>query len=83
MEAMERRYPVPGSGHDLADIALGPRRVPWSVEDVGYVYEEVYRARSVVPPFETLSTARMLRWDSTLPLSVSWLSSAFKFSWLW
>lgn len=68
---MERRYPIPGGIHDHKDVALGPRRVPWSVEDVGYVYEEVYRGRSVVPPFETLTTGKLLRWDSTLPLSVS------------
>lgn len=71
LEAIERRYPLPGSGHDKSDVALGPRRIPWTVEDVGYVFEEVYRARSVVPPHETLLSGKMLRWDSTLPLSVS------------
>lgn len=71
LESAERKFPSPGSGHSKADQAIGPRRIPWTVEDVQYVFEEVYRSRSVVPPFETLSHGRILRWDSTLPLSVS------------
>ncbi|UZJ55314.1 hypothetical protein CBS101457_004634 [Exobasidium rhododendri] len=71
LEATERRYPVPGSHHGKEDVATGPRRIPWSIEDIGYLYEEVFRAKSIVPPHETLSVARIMRWDSTLPLSYS------------
>lgn len=70
LETSERRYPSPGSKLSRAEMAIGPRRVPWTVEDVAYVFEEVYRCRSVVPPHETLTMGKILRWDSTLPLSV-------------
>lgn len=73
LEAAERRYPVADGVNeglkDLADKANGPRRIPWTVDDVGYLFEEVFRARSVVPPHETLTMGKMCRWDSTLPLS--------------
>lgn len=74
LETAERRYPVADGGDglkDLNDRAHGPRRIPWTLEDVGYVFEEVFRARSVVPPHETLTMGKMCRWDSTLPLSYS------------
>lgn len=70
LEAIERKYPSPGSALTKADQALGPRRIPWTVEDVAYLFEEVYRCRSVVPPYETLTYGRLMRWDSTVPLSV-------------
>ncbi|KAH0446031.1 hypothetical protein IEQ34_025135 [Dendrobium chrysotoxum] len=71
LEQAERRYPSPGSKLSASDMAIGPRRIPWTVDDVAYVFEEVYRCRSVVPPHETLAIGKLLRWDSTLPLSYS------------
>lgn len=71
LENTERKYPSPGSKLTSAEQGFGPRRIPWTAEDVAYVFEEVYRCRSVVPPHETLSLGRLLRWDSTLPLSYS------------
>lgn len=71
LENTERKFPSPGSKLTAADQGFGPRRIPWTAEDVAYVFEEVYRCRSVVPPHETLALGRLLRWDSTLPLSYS------------
>ncbi|PWN34044.1 uncharacterized protein FA14DRAFT_148207 [Meira miltonrushii] len=71
LENTERKYPSPGSKLTAAEQGFGPRRIPWTAEDVAYVFEEVYRCRSVVPPHETLALGRLLRWDSTLPLSYS------------
>jgi tRNA threonylcarbamoyladenosine dehydratase len=71
LENSERKYPSPGSKLSSAEQGIGPRRIPWTADDVAYVFEEVYRCRSVVPPHETLTLGRLLRWDSTLPLSYS------------
>lgn len=47
------------------------KRLPFSVEDVAYAFEEIHHGRTVVPPHESLSKAQLQRWDSTLPLSYS------------
>ncbi|PKI82388.1 hypothetical protein MVES1_003471 [Malassezia vespertilionis] len=43
-------------------------RIPFSVNDCAYLFEEVFRGRSVVPPFETLGTGQLMRWDPKRPL---------------
>ena len=47
------------------------QKLPFSVNDVAFLFEEVFAGRSVVLPHESLSHAQLLRWDSTLPLSYS------------
>ena len=58
-----------------ADLSVSEARsgrgqsIPFSVNDVAYLFEEVFRGRSVVPPHESLAGAQLQRWDSTLPLA--------------
>jgi hypothetical protein len=59
---------VPGT--EVRSKDEGPRHyIPFSVNDVAYLFEEVFRGRSVVPPYDSLSGAQLERWDSTLPIS--------------
>lgn len=72
LSVSESRHPVPGSKPAAGDAAnnAGPRHsIPFSVNDVAYLFEEVFRGRSIVPPFDSLAGAQLERWDSTLPLS--------------
>lgn len=69
LSVSESRHPLPGAQSKIATDA-GPRHyIPFSVNDVAYLFEEVFRGRSIVPPFDSLSGAQLERWDSTLPLS--------------
>ena len=69
LSVSESRHPVPGTKSLNANDA-GPRHhIPFSVNDIAYLFEEVFRGRSIVPPFDSLSGAQLERWDSTLPLS--------------
>lgn len=66
----ESRHPVPGTTLPAKTPDGGPRHyIPFSINDIAYLFEEVFRGRSIVPPFESLSGAQLERWDSTLPLS--------------
>ncbi|PWN46637.1 hypothetical protein IE53DRAFT_391192 [Violaceomyces palustris] len=48
----------------------GPiQQIPFNLNDVAYLFEEVFNGRSVVPPYQPLSSAQLERWDSTLPIS--------------
>lgn len=68
LSVSESRHPVPGS--EVRSKDEGPRHyIPFSVNDVAYLFEEVFRGRSVVPPYDSLSGAQLERWDSTLPIS--------------
>ncbi|PWN40406.1 hypothetical protein IE81DRAFT_325572 [Ceraceosorus guamensis] len=58
-----------GGGREGKAEGQGPRRSWFSIEDVQYLYEEVFHQRSVVAPFETPSKPFLLRWDSTIPLA--------------
>lgn len=73
LSVSESRHPVPGTKPALGDrpkTDSGPRHyIPFSVNDIAYLFEEVFRGRSIVPPFDSLSGAQLERWDSTLPLS--------------
>lgn len=73
LEAAERLYPSPGSTWSKEKqknphSAKG-RNVPFLLDDILYLCHEVFHARSVVPPFTSLTGGCLLRWDSTLPLS--------------
>uniref|UniRef100_V5EZ84 THIF-type NAD/FAD binding fold domain-containing protein n=1 Tax=Kalmanozyma brasiliensis (strain GHG001) TaxID=1365824 RepID=V5EZ84_KALBG len=69
LSVSESRHPLPGT-QPRKDAQEGPRHyIPFSVNDIAYLFEEVFRGRSVVPPFDSLSGAQLERWDSTLPLS--------------
>ena len=60
---------VPPNYHMVNEKGPPPRvRIPFSVNDIAYLFEEVFRGRTVVPPFETLSTGQFQRWDPRLPL---------------
>jgi hypothetical protein len=37
---------------------------------VAYIYEDLHRARSIVPPHDVLAKPALTRWDVTRPLSV-------------
>ncbi|ETS61436.1 hypothetical protein PaG_04468 [Moesziomyces aphidis] len=68
LSVSESRHPVPGT--EVRSKDEGPRHyIPFSVNDVAYLFEEVFRGRSVVPPYDSLSGAQLERWDSTLPIS--------------
>ncbi|TKY88397.1 hypothetical protein EX895_002749 [Sporisorium graminicola] len=71
LSVSESRHPVPGTQSAVQDSNnTGPRHyIPFSINDIAYLFEEVFRGRSVVPPFDSLSGAQLERWDSTLPLS--------------
>ncbi|SNX86882.1 uncharacterized protein MEPE_05591 [Melanopsichium pennsylvanicum] len=70
LSVSESRHPVPGTKPAVSVDNGGPRHnIPFSVNDVAYLFEEVFRGRSIVPPFDSLSGAQLERWDSTLPLS--------------
>ncbi|KAN0064299.1 hypothetical protein ACQY0O_002490 [Thecaphora frezii] len=73
LSVTESRNPVPGTMRQAQDVAFsGPRQhLPFNLNDVSYLFEEVFRGRSVVPPYESLSSAQLERWDSTLPISYS------------
>ena len=66
----ESRHPVPGTTLPAKTPDGGPMHyIPFSINDIAYLFEEVFRGRSIVPPFDSLSGAQLERWDSTLPLS--------------
>ncbi|CBQ69602.1 conserved hypothetical protein [Sporisorium reilianum SRZ2] len=71
LSVSESRHPVPGTQASAQDANnTGPRHyIPFSINDIAYLFEEVFRGRSIVPPFDSLSGAQLERWDSTLPLS--------------
>ena len=46
------------------------RRIPLTDEEVGFVFEELHRSKSSLPPFESLSRPTLVRWNFDEPLSV-------------
>ena len=38
------------------------------MNDCAYIFEEVFRGRSIVPPCDSLATGQLLRWDASRPL---------------
>lgn len=39
-------------------------------DDVSYIFEELYRGRSAIPPHDVPNKPQLARWDPTLPLSL-------------
>ncbi|CAO1626485.1 unnamed protein product [Sympodiomycopsis kandeliae] len=73
LEHAERSHPSPGSVWDKAKgkpmHEIKGRGIPFRLDDILYLCHEVFHARSVVPPYTSLSGGCLLRWDSTLPIS--------------
>lgn len=46
------------------------QRIPLTDEEVGFVFEELHRSKSSLPPFESLSRPTLVRWNFNEPLSV-------------
>ncbi|OWT35798.1 mitochondrial protein [Cryptococcus neoformans] len=44
-------------------------KLPISLEDIGFVFEELYHGRSSLPPFEVLQKANVIRWQKDQDLS--------------
>lgn len=62
-------HDIPASYREDGRSAPPPRiRIPFSVNDCAYIFEEVFRGRSVVPPCDSLATGQLLRWDASRPL---------------
>ena len=74
--------PVPANRKVLTDEDIPPNyrstatakgpppvvRIPFSVNDCAYLFEELFRGRTVVPPYESLATGQLVRWDPRKPL---------------
>lgn len=74
--------PVPANRKTLTDEDIPPNyrstatakgpppvvRIPFSVNDCAYLFEELFRGRTVVPPYESLATGQLVRWDPRKPL---------------
>lgn len=69
----ELQYPYSSQPGQAARLKINRQdyHLPFTVNDICYIFEELFHGRSVVPPFESLSTAKLLRWDPSLPLSYS------------
>ncbi|WFD27803.1 hypothetical protein MNAN1_002808 [Malassezia nana] len=60
---------VPSNYVPTPDGPAPPRvRIPFGVNDIGYIFEEIFRGRSVVPPYDTLAIGQLERWDPKRPL---------------
>lgn len=46
------------------------QRLPMTDQEVGFVFEELHRSKSSLPPFESLSRPTLIRWNFDEPLSV-------------
>ena len=44
-------------------------RLPITVEDIGFLFDEVYHGRSSIPPALVLPKAQAVRWNKSRPLS--------------
>ncbi|WVQ73472.1 hypothetical protein IAR50_003044 [Cryptococcus sp. DSM 104548] len=45
-------------------------KLPVSLEDIGFVFDELYHGRSSLPPYEILQKANAVRWDKSRGLDV-------------
>ncbi|TIA98984.1 hypothetical protein E3P96_03011 [Wallemia ichthyophaga] len=45
------------------------------VNQVGYILDEIYNAKSALPPHNTLSRPALVRWDTSKPLSITNLAA--------
>jgi hypothetical protein len=49
---------------------LESRRLPVDETDIAYLFEDLYRGRSSIPPHSIPQRPILARWDSSLPLRV-------------
>ncbi len=63
LDTNERRYPCERRDDNPARV------LPFNLNDIAYMFEDIFAARSVVPPHESIMQGQLLRWDSTLPVS--------------
>ncbi|EGG03025.1 uncharacterized protein MELLADRAFT_44716 [Melampsora larici-populina 98AG31] len=48
----------------------GTTTIPFSIEEIGYIFEEIYRGKSIVSPnFVISNTLCLIRWDSKIDLN--------------
>lgn len=47
------------------------RRLPLSDQEVGFVFEELHRSKSSLPPYESLTRPTLVRWNLGEPLTVA------------
>lgn len=45
-------------------------RLPIDEEDVGFIFEDLHRGRSVIPPFDVPTRPTLVRWDYSQPLTL-------------
>jgi tRNA threonylcarbamoyladenosine dehydratase len=45
-------------------------RLPIDEDDVGFVFEDLHRGRSVIPPFDVPTRPTLVRWDYSQPLTI-------------
>ncbi|KDN44096.1 hypothetical protein K437DRAFT_294972 [Tilletiaria anomala UBC 951] len=65
LDHSERRHPPFRTASDA------PPPLLFNANDIAFLFEEIFAGRTIVPPFESLSHAQMMRWDASLPLSWS------------
>jgi hypothetical protein len=46
------------------------RRIPLGVDDMGYLFEDLFQGRSAIPPFAILTRPNAVRWKRDQPLTV-------------
>lgn len=44
-------------------------RLPIDEDDVAFIFEDLYRGRSVVPPHDVPTRPTLIRWDPSRPIS--------------
>ena len=45
-------------------------RLPIDEDDVAFIFEDIHRGRSIIPPHDVPSRPTLVRWDPNLPLSL-------------
>ena len=54
----------------LTSNIASPSKLPIDEEDIGIVFEDLHRGRSIVPPHAIPSRPALVRWDPTRPLTM-------------
>jgi len=54
----------------LARLTSSGSKLPIDEDDVALVFEDLYRGRSVVPPYDVPTRPTLVRWDPSQPLSI-------------
>ncbi|KAI0074588.1 hypothetical protein K474DRAFT_1665202 [Panus rudis PR-1116 ss-1] len=45
-------------------------RLPIDEDDVGFLFEDIHRGRSIIPPFDVPTRPALVRWDPSQPLTL-------------